>query len=617
MVETFKTSNTQLLTPEVSSEENPKIFGKQRFFDFLSMILSIVYSIFIIMTSLGIYFNDLLFANSFDFKNSEIWNLCLSSAGIILLLWLAIDIQVYIETINKMGTNSTFFKELELAEEPADELDLKVPLRKGELMNVPNHYTFTTGRHAGSYFLKIGAAVFCFGHLIHMGLNVVKHIYSMIDEDEMIENYCGKKEGLAYDIIYPLYSLIQLFFIFKFGNVIVNKNKWLARLTFMHCLSSSFSFWMYTLINETLDAIVKKYFGKKSSDCSDHLDDTSSAFLSKTSEIKEYKIPESIPCNRNISGSMKNNLMCSIETRAMCNNGEHAEELFALAPWFYPFSIEFCVLIAGVWFILWSSIGQVHHYKNEVEFLPSVTPQGSMENIRRTEGHKQAMILFADCSSSNRGMFFGVTLTVLVLVTSIFVIITEGNCDPSLGITVGNILKISVLSIILIATVYVYYVLAHFDVNPEPISFLDDMLLFLCLPSFFLYALICLGPSLMVAFEPEFFVTNILTLTQVLIQTPMIVDGLRRCSNNATQQKTMKGRNTLTFLIVANLAIYVMETLMIKSYDYQTKKIEFYGSNAWTVLSHMTLPICIFYRFHSAVALVDIWNSAYKPSGHA
>ena len=34
-------------------------------------------------------------------------------------------------------------------------------------------------RHAGSFFLKIGAAFFCFGHIIHMTLNFVKHIYSM------------------------------------------------------------------------------------------------------------------------------------------------------------------------------------------------------------------------------------------------------------------------------------------------------------------------------------------------------------------------------------------------------------------------------------------------------
>ena len=49
---------------------------------------------------------------------------------------------------------------------------------------------------------------------------------------------------------------------------------------------------------------------------------------------------------------------------------------------------------------------------------------------------------------------------------------------------------------------------------------------------------------------------------------------------------------------------------------HQAPKISFYGPYGWTVLSHMTLPICIFYRFHSAVALVDIWTSAYK-SEHA
>ena len=96
----------------------------------------------------------------------------------------------------------------------------------------------------------------------------------------------------------------------------------------------------------------------------------------------------------------------------------------------------------------------------------------------------------------------------------------------------------------------------------------------------------------------------------------MIVDGLRRCSYSVEDQKKMKGRNLITFLIVANLAVYIMETLMIRSYDYQTKKIDFYGPDAWTVISHATLPICIFYRFHSAVALVDIWNSAYKAPEH-
>ena len=85
---------------------------------------------------------------------------------------------------------------------------------------------------------------------------------------------------------------------------------------------------------------------------------------------------------------------------------------------------------------------------------------------------------------------------------------------------------------------------------------------------------ICLGPSIAYEFEAVFFFRNLLILIQVLIQTPMIVDGLRRCSNSAKAQRQMKGRNTITFLIVVNLAVYVMETLLIRSYDYQvTTKI--------------------------------------------
>ena len=86
-----------------------------------------------------------------------------------------------------------------------------------------------------------------------------------------MEEFCGQIPSLAYDIVHAAFSLLQLYFIFKYGNVIVNKNRWLARFTFAHCLSSCLSFWVYTLYNETLDAIVKKFFPKEISgeDCYD------------------------------------------------------------------------------------------------------------------------------------------------------------------------------------------------------------------------------------------------------------------------------------------------------------------------------------------------------------
>merc|ERR1712142_1024207 len=174
---------------------------------------------------------------------------------------------------------------------------------KGKSKNVPEYYGFTMGRHSGSFFLKIGAALFCFGHLIHMGLTLVKHVYAMTGNDAKVEKFCGQKEGMAYDIIYPLFSLIQLYFIFKYGNVTVNKNKWLARITFIHCLSSSLSFWINTLISETLDAIVTKFFVKKVTNCYDSdYDSTTTTTLATTTDDYFHYIPVSVlaglpPCD--------------------------------------------------------------------------------------------------------------------------------------------------------------------------------------------------------------------------------------------------------------------------------------------------------------------------------
>lgn len=42
-------------------------------------------------------------------------------------------------------------------------------------------------------------------------------------------------------------------------------------------------------------------------------------------------------------------------------------------------------------------------------------------------------------------------------------------------------------------------------------------------------------------------------------------------------------------------------------------QLDFYGNRAWKLVEHLTLPLCIFHRFHSAVALAEIWKNSYKP----
>ena len=125
---------------------------------------------------------------------------------------------------------------------------------------------------------------------------------------------------------------------------------------------------------------------------------------------------------------------------------------------------------------------------------------------------------------------------------------------------------------------------------------------------------------------------------QVILQTPTIIDGLRRCSRSVEMQASRPGRELITFLIICNLSMWFMETLEIKSYETNMDRIHFYGEwlvitaesihsstqfwhdfydtpsghPLWTLLSHVTLPLTLFYRFHSASCLVDIWKSAYE-----
>merc|ERR1719244_1128367 len=102
------------------------------------------------------------------------------------------------------------------------------------------------------------------------------------------------------------------------------------------------------------------------------------------------------------------------------------------------------------------------------------------------------------------------------------------------------------------------------------------MLLVFCLPSFFLFGVIQLGAAAMSINDDDGFYSIsmtiakiILYIVQVMIQTPMIIDGLRRCSNSADSQERKAGRNTLMFLIVANLSVYIMDTFLLKTNIYK------------------------------------------------
>jgi hypothetical protein len=117
--------------------------------------------------------NKYLFAFILQFFNDF---LCFT--GILLLSWLLFDIRSYLNMIRdktrkarNAGDNFT------IIDGPDGELLISISLDEVP-EKIPRYYCFAKGRHSGSFFLKIGAAAFCLGHLVHSGLQLGKQVKS-------------------------------------------------------------------------------------------------------------------------------------------------------------------------------------------------------------------------------------------------------------------------------------------------------------------------------------------------------------------------------------------------------------------------------------------------------
>ena len=69
----------------------------------------------------------------------------------------------------------------------------------------------------------------------------------------------------------------------------------------------------------------------------------------------------------------------------------------------------------------------------------------------------------------------------------------------TIALITNDVIESTMLLSMTVASIWVYYYMTKLDVNPSPISKLDDMLLFLCIPFFLLYCIM----NLVAAFPDE------------------------------------------------------------------------------------------------------------------
>ena len=111
---------------------------------------------------------------------------------------------------------------------------------------------------------------------------------------------------------------------------------------------------------------------------------------------------------------------------------------------------------------------------------------------------------------------------------------------------------------------------------------------------------------------PAGMVIEIIALIQTTAQTMLVLDATPRRCKTKSHKKRKPGRQIVTFLIIANMAMWMINTLEKGHAVFRPGHLKFFGLWTWAVITHLSMPLAIFYRFPSTICLFEIWKSVYK-----
>ncbi|KAL7290342.1 hypothetical protein TKK_0016037 [Trichogramma kaykai] len=263
------------------------------------------------------------------------------------------------------------------------------------------------------------------------------------------------------------------------------------------------------------------------------------------------------------------------------------------SPFLFPCTIEFSLICAVILFEMWKRIDQRKHAEANAHLI----------------GGRSVHQLSIDCGSAHRGLFGGI-LVVAATVLSLIMFFVLRETNPQMAIEQVTSLEAAVQTAGMIASVGGALKLRSLDHRNTKPPHLDSTLLTAAQAGVYLHcifgavgSILTRGPTWIICLA-----ANFLALLQSTTQTILIQIAWRRRSRSNEKP----GKELITFLIVVNIAMWAVNSLEKSRAGVRPDHLEFFGIWAWTIITHLSIPLAIFYRFHSAICLFEVWKSCYK-----
>ncbi|XP_047111758.1 proton channel OtopLc-like [Schistocerca piceifrons] len=439
----------------------------------------------------------------------------------------------------------------------------------------------------GSFYLRLGATAFGIGSMVYSGLEFGQFFELNDDTD------CANVLQAVTPAARMLLTLLQMQFIFMNSKDLkLNEYRVVSRLGLMHMTATNLCEWLYVLVEETKHEIVHLAMH------GDHHGD-----------------------DKGIMGSLVQNA----------------------APFLFPCTIEYSLICAVVMYEMWKHIqpaggrsAKDAYRKTSRQVSTTSAPSIADEDESDSRGEGKSPLphpggvdghglprpssrLSVDCAKAHKGLFGGIFVVVLTIISLILFFVLHKDDDyreaAEQQVTISEISLYVICSVATIICMLQLRELRYYRTLPGHHGGsglgLDNTLLLIAQSGMFLY---CTFSVVGCAFEssPLRLATEVAGLFQTVLQTVCVLDGSRRRCRSGDQARRKPGRELLTFLLVANAAMWLVNVLHKGHAEFRPQHLSFFGIWAWAIITHVSMPLAIFYRFHSTICIFEVWKTAYK-----
>ncbi|XP_037086479.1 proton channel OtopLc-like isoform X4 [Pollicipes pollicipes] len=446
----------------------------------------------------------------------------------------------------------------------------------------------------GSFYLRMGAVLFGIGSMIYSGLEMGQYFEATHKAE------CGNVLRAVTPGLRLAFIFIQMYFVFLNASMSINKHKLLARFGLMHMVGTNLCVWLNVVIQETKHELVHllslydpNHHGgerhRRGTDevtaevaAVDPLDGFSEEFATDLQEFHAQQEESGV-----LTQCARSDIMGQLVDSA--------------SPFLFPCTIEYSLICAATLYVMWKNLNKL----NTVYVIRDV---GYTAGSEKNKKHQYSV----DCARASKGLFLGILVLVASIISLIlFFVLINKSGTRDVAILSASMTELVLYCVTVVAIIIGMMQIQRLRYRSESSIELDNILLVVAQTGVYLYASFDIIGS---HFSNDLYSlgTSVMAIVQVTLQTMFILDASCRQAYRTNQLRDKPGREVVTFLLICNLAMWSITTFETSRSDAHPNQLHFFGFWAWTIISHVSMPLAIFYRFHSTVCLCEIWKRAYK-----